>query len=210
MRRAALHTFTYTVHNKPILLLGLLGELVPVVYEETLIKQELIRKVRVGPFTHQVDDGLENRKAAYECMYTLLETCIEHVDVGKFIEHLVGGLRDESPDIKTVCHIMLEHLADSSVSGALVLALDQLVEPLKNTLTNKPKENAVKQEKERYEELVRSALRAIAAVSKLQGVETSARFTDFLTHVCSAGELGEKYRRTLAASSSGGDPMDAS
>jgi cullin-associated NEDD8-dissociated protein 1 len=126
------------------------------------------------------------------------------------IEHLIGGLRDESPDIKTVCHIMVEHLAEATVSASLVLALDQLVEPLKNTLTNKPKENAVKQEKERYEELVRSALRAIAAVNRLQGVETSSRFSEFVKNVCLAGDIGEKYRRAISSTATLSDPMDTS
>ena len=85
----------------------------PMVYQETKENAQLLRKVKVGPFTHIVDDGLENRKAAFECMYTLMETCLNHLNVSTFISHLVGGLDDNSADIKSMCHIMIEHLAKS-------------------------------------------------------------------------------------------------
>lgn len=53
----------------------------PILYHESKIKPELIREVDLGPFKHKVDDGLEIRKAAYECMYTLLDTCIDRIGI---------------------------------------------------------------------------------------------------------------------------------
>ena len=55
----------------------LLGELLPKVYRECIIRPELIHKVCLGPFTHTVDDGLVVRKAAFECCDTL---CAKMVD----------------------------------------------------------------------------------------------------------------------------------
>ena len=48
----------------------------------------------MGPFKHTVDDGLDLRKAAFECMYTLMETCLEQLDIFLFLSHIEDGLKD--------------------------------------------------------------------------------------------------------------------
>lgn len=73
-------------------------------------QKELIREVEMGPFKHTVDDGLDIRKAAFECMYTLLETCLDRVDIYVFLEHVEGGLKDHY-DIKMLTYLMLTRLA---------------------------------------------------------------------------------------------------
>ena len=62
-------------------------------------QKELIREVEMGPFKHTVDDGLDLRKAAFECMYTLLETCLDRLDSFEFLNHVEDGLKDHY-DIK--------------------------------------------------------------------------------------------------------------
>jgi hypothetical protein len=56
-------------------------------------------KVEMGPFKHEVDDGLDLRKAAFECMYTLLDTCVDRLDIFEFLTHVQDGLKDHY-DIK--------------------------------------------------------------------------------------------------------------
>lgn len=48
--------------RKPHLIRSVLNELIPLLYEETVVKEELIHTVEMGPFKHKVDDGLEIRK----------------------------------------------------------------------------------------------------------------------------------------------------
>lgn len=48
----------------------------------------------MGPFKHTVDDGLDLRKAAFECMYTLLESCLGSLDILDFLDHVEEGLKD--------------------------------------------------------------------------------------------------------------------
>lgn len=48
--------------------------LLPSLYEETRLKQDLIRTVQMGPWQHKVDDGLNARKTAYETLYTLVSS----------------------------------------------------------------------------------------------------------------------------------------
>lgn len=45
---------------------GILSDLIPLLYEETIVKDELIHTVEMGPFKHKVDDGLEIRKVSIE------------------------------------------------------------------------------------------------------------------------------------------------
>lgn len=64
IRRLAMTTLNSATHNKPGLILPRLGDMIPFVLSESVIKPELIREVMMGPFKHTVDDGLEVRKVS--------------------------------------------------------------------------------------------------------------------------------------------------
>ncbi|TMS02578.1 Cullin-associated NEDD8-dissociated protein 1 [Larimichthys crocea] len=99
VRRVALVTFNSAAHNKPSLIRELLDSVLPQLYNETKVRKELIREVEMGPFKHTVDDGLDLRKAAFECMYTLLDSCLDRIDIFTFLNHVEDGLKDHY-DIK--------------------------------------------------------------------------------------------------------------
>ncbi|RZF37572.1 hypothetical protein LSTR_LSTR013993 [Laodelphax striatellus] len=126
------------------------------------LQKELIREVEMGPFKHTVDDGLDIRKAAFECMYTLLDACLDKLDIFEFLNHLESGLKDHY-DIKMLTYLMVARLAQLTPT-AVLQRLERLVEPLKYTCTLKVKANSVKQEYEKQDELKRSAMRAVAAL----------------------------------------------
>ena len=217
-RRAALLTLNYAAHNKPTLIRPVLVEYLEPLYEETKVKEELIKIVNLGPFKHKVDEGLENRKVAFECMYTLLDTCIDKVDISTFTKHLVAGL-DDVYDIKLLCFLMLSRLAQhagpalvtgesarANVAFLLILkkqkkktslALDSLVEPLKKTLTTKVRDTAVKQQVDRNDELIRSALVAIAAISRIEDVDSSLKFDEFIKQNVKTGPHAEAFEAIL-------------
>jgi hypothetical protein len=134
----------------------------------------------MGPFKHTVDDGLDLRKAAFECMYTLLDSCLDRIDIFEFINHVELGLKDHY-DIKMLTYLMVSRLSQICPGAVLqsnnichklnrscvkyfFSGLDRLVEPLKATCTMKVKANSVKQEYEKQDELKRSALRAVVAL----------------------------------------------
>ncbi|XP_010252337.1 PREDICTED: cullin-associated NEDD8-dissociated protein 1 isoform X2 [Nelumbo nucifera] len=167
VRRAAVLALSTAAHNKPNLIKGLLPELLPLLYDQTVVKQELIRTVDLGPFKHVVDDGLELRKAAFECVDTLLDSCLDQVNPSSFIvPYLKSGL-DDHYDVKMPCHLILSKLADKCPSAVLAV-LDSLVDPLLKTINHKPKQDAVKQEVDRNEDMIRSALRAIASLNRIR------------------------------------------
>ena len=208
VRRNTLLTLNYAAHNKPLLIREVLPNYLPDIYNESKVKPELIRQVDLGPFKHTVDDGLEIRKAAFECMYTLLDTCLDRVNISAFVTNLVDGLKDHY-DIKTLAHLMLIRL--SVLAGpALLEGLDQLVEPLRSTVGTKAKEGAVKQEVERNDELIRSALRAIVAVTRIPNVESNHKFDEFLRQSVKTGELAEKFAAIAKEGEHNEDSMDLS
>merc|ERR1712172_161024 len=139
-----------------------------------------------GPFKHEVDDGLDLRKAAFECMYTLLEKCIDRLDIFEFLSHVQDGLKDHY-DIKMVTRVA------QLCPGAVLTKLDKLVEPLKLTVTAKVKANAVKQEYEKQDELKRSAMRAVAALMHVPGADKHPQLNEFLTQIKNTPDLANLF-----------------
>ncbi|XP_076241307.1 cullin-associated and neddylation-dissociated 1 isoform X1 [Calliopsis andreniformis] len=187
VRRVALVAFNSAAHNKPMLIRDLLDSVLPHLYTETKIKKELIREVEMGPFKHTVDDGLDLRKAAFECMYTLLDSCLDRLDVFNFLNHVENGLRDHY-DIKMLTYLMTARLAQLCPT-AVLQRLERLVEPLKSTCTMKVKANSVKQEYEKQDELKRSALRAVAALLTIPDADKNPSLCEFVTQIKATPEL---------------------
>ncbi|CAO0798288.1 unnamed protein product [Mucor circinelloides] len=194
VRRLALLTINSAVHRKPYLIRNVLDQLIPLLYAETIVKEELIHTVEMGPFKHKVDDGLEIRKAAYECMYTLLSTCLDKIDVYGFLDHIRAGL-DDQHDIKMLAYLMLIRLSKVAPT-AVSQRLDDLIEPFKATLDFKMRSNAVKQEVEKNQELIRAVLRCIVALSPLSDPIVSPRFEQFVVAIKN-GPFAEEIKLTI-------------
>lgn len=181
VRRVALTTFNSAAHNKPGLIRDLLVDILPHLYNETKVKKELIREVEMGPFKHTVDDGLDIRKAAFECMYTLLDSCLDRLDIFEFLSHVENGLKDHY-DIKMLTYLMLVRLSVLS-PNAVFQHLERIVDPLRSTIQSKVKANSVKQEYEKQDELKRSALRAVYALLQISDAESHPILADFVTQI---------------------------
>ncbi|KAM9409522.1 cullin-associated NEDD8-dissociated protein 2 [Pholidichthys leucotaenia] len=208
VRRAALVMFNSAAHNKPSLIRGLLGTVLPHLYQETRVRKDLIREVEMGPFKHTVDDGLDVRKAAFECMYTLLDGCMEGLDILQYLDHVEEGLRDHY-DIRMLTFLMLARLV-SLCPAAVLQRLDRLVEPLKATCTTKVKAGSVKQEFEKQEELRRSAMRAVAALLSVPEVERSPVMVDFANQIRSNADMASIYQSIQGGEGGAAESMDMS
>lgn len=157
IRRHAMSTLNSAAHNKPELIHGQLGQLMPYVMKESVIKPELIREVMMGPFKHMVDDGLEVRKAAYETLYALMETAFSRISIIDLYDRIIAGLRDDN-DIRALCNLMVSKLVFIDPDET-ARRLDAIAEAFRATLSTKLKESAVKQEIEKQEEANKSVLR---------------------------------------------------
>uniref|UniRef100_A0A671U9V8 TATA-binding protein interacting (TIP20) domain-containing protein n=1 Tax=Sparus aurata TaxID=8175 RepID=A0A671U9V8_SPAAU len=207
VRRVALVMFNSAAHNKPSLIRGLLATVLPHLYKETQIRKDLIREVEMGPFKHTVDDGLDVRKAAFECMYTLLDSCLEGLDVLQFLDHVEEGLKDHY-DIRMLTFLMLARLA-SLCPAAVLQRLDRLIEPLKATCTTKVKAGSVKQEFEKQEELRRSAMRAVAALLAVPEVERSPSMADFANQIRTNADMASIYQSIQGVEGEGLGPAES-
>lgn len=207
VRRVALVMFNSAAHNKPSLIRGLLATVLPHLYKETQIRKDLIREVEMGPFKHTVDDGLDVRKAAFECMYTLLDSCLEGLDILQFLDHVEEGLKDHY-DIRMLTFLMLARLV-TLCPDAVLQRLDRLVEPLKATCTAKVKAGSVKQEFEKQEELRRSAMRAVAALLAVPEVERSPSMADFANQIRTNADMASIYQSVQGGESGCLAPTDS-
>ncbi|KAF8651021.1 hypothetical protein AX16_004955 [Volvariella volvacea WC 439] len=204
VRRLALSTLNSAARTKPHLIRDNLGTLMKSLYNETVINPALVRTVQMGPWTHKVDDGLEARKTAFETLYTLLDTCVTKLDIHEFISHLIPGLADDSDEIKVICHMMLFRLSQVA-PAALVQRLDDATPQLEKTMKGATvTKDTVKQDLERAAELQRSALRAVAALSKAVGVGGAAsvapRFDAFVEDLKKNPDWGTEFRELVNGS----------
>ncbi|KAL5015536.1 hypothetical protein ScPMuIL_009806 [Solemya velum] len=211
VRQVALVTFNSAAHKKPSLIRDLLDTVLPHLYNETKVRRELIREVEMGPFKHTLDDGLDIRKAAFECMYTMLESCLDRLDIFEFLNHVEDGLKDHY-DIKMLTYLMLVRLAHLC-PNAVLQRLDRLVEPLRATCTTKVKAHSVKQEFEKQDELKRSAMRAVASLLAIPDADKSPQMNEFLAQIKSSSELEamfESIQKDALATLSDAVVMDTS
>jgi len=99
-------------------------------------------------------------------MYTLLNNRPNYLDLFVFIKRVLAGLRDPNNEIRNLSHLIIQKLciiAPNIVSQNL----EDMVDPLKETLDKKTKKSDVKQEKDKHMELIRSTLRTIIKLSSL-------------------------------------------
>ncbi|CEG47211.1 TATA-binding protein-interacting protein [Plasmopara halstedii] len=172
VRRAALLTLNTAIHHHPHYLVPYVRDRIfPVLLKTTEIKLE--RVVDLGPFKHKVDDGLPLRKAAYSCVETLIQVLPQQLDISLFIDQLKRGLGDLD-DIQMLSHQILIKICNVQ-PGSIVGALDSLVEPLEKTINKKVKEDQVGPEIERAKDLIRSALRALDAMSVVNDANSHPR-----------------------------------
>ncbi|PPQ63540.1 hypothetical protein CVT24_004770 [Panaeolus cyanescens] len=196
VRRLALSSLNSAARSKPYLLRDHLATLLPSLYQETIPNPELVRTVQMGPWTHRVDDGLETRKTAYETMYTLLDTCLSKLNLHEFLGRVIPGLSDDSDEIKVISHMMLFRLsqvAPAAVSQRLDEATPQLEKTMKGATVTK---DTVKQDLERAAELQRSALRAVAALSKINS-GSSPKFDLLVEDIKRSSTWGNEFKELL-------------
>ncbi|CAF1035513.1 unnamed protein product [Didymodactylos carnosus] len=192
IKRVALVLFNSAAHNKPVLIRDLLKDiLLEKLYQETKVRPELIREVEMGPFKHTVDDGLDLRKAAYECMYTLLDTCLDKLDIFEYLNYVENGLNDHY-DVRMLTFLMVIRIS-VLMPNIVLQRLERLIAPLKKIIDTKIKANSVKQEFEKHDELKRAAIKSFLALQQIKDADKSTAVADFLNFIKASSEHNQMY-----------------
>ena len=201
-----------------------IARVAPALFAQTPVDASLVRVVDLGPFKHTVDDGLETRKAAFECLATLLDAFRESAEIQTEIARGEEDFLARAPsgfargvaaaaalgaadhyDVKIVAHGLVCALAKGSPLGteALREVLPDLCVAFRGTLTAKLKSDAVKQEMDRADDLARSCLRAVAAThARLfndDRAETDPAFRAFLAEAVMTEKHGKMFEHAVVA-----------
>jgi cullin-associated NEDD8-dissociated protein 1 len=177
VKYASLLMLYTAVHHSPLLVASNIKDsIMPDLYNVFDLK--LTRTVDLGPFKHKVDDALPMRKSAMSIFALCLEKLPGCLDVASFMPILDKSLTDVE-DIQLQAHHIIALVADK-YPNVVVGAIDQFIISFENTFTEKNYKNKVSSktgtELERGKEWIKSCLRAVFAVSKIEGSMTHRRF----------------------------------
>ena len=200
-----------------------IGAVAPAIFAQTPVDKTLVRVVDLGPFKHTVDDGLETRKAAFECLATLLDAFrtssaaskVCHDDVptttGDFLDGAPPGFANgvataaslgagDHYDVKIVAHALIGALVKSRLGlEAARGVLPETCAAFKATLTARLKSDAVKQEADRAADLARSCLRAVAALRAKLDPAFDPAFAAFVAETVMTEKHAKAFEDACAA-----------
>eukprot|EP01062_Namystynia_karyoxenos_P059015 TRINITY_DN50440_c0_g1_i1.p1 TRINITY_DN50440_c0_g1~~TRINITY_DN50440_c0_g1_i1.p1 ORF type:complete len:1332 (+),score=571.92 TRINITY_DN50440_c0_g1_i1:97-3996(+) len=194
-RRAAVQLFTAAVHSKPDLVRRQLRQHMDALFSQTRVDDELVRSVNLGPFVHKVDDGLELRKSAFECMDILLDgtfagdSLLDFLnDYDSFAKQLVVGMdAKQGQDIQMLCYFMLGKLCRVQRAHVACLGIldqacaDNLLPKAVKTFTEQVKKaNVVQQEKDKMQDVMVTMFKMIECIRRVPGAEDNMSFRKFI------------------------------
>jgi cullin-associated NEDD8-dissociated protein 1 len=191
VRNAALLMVYSAVHHMPQSIGGLMKDLImPSLYEVAELKME--RKVDLGPFTHKVDDALPLRKASLSIFATCLEKLPASLDINAFMPVLAKALGDVE-DVQLQAHQIVISMCLRQPTY-VVTAVESFADPLEKTMHKKPGQKTGT-ELERLNEWIKSAVRTMLALGKVEGTMNCRKFAEFYERT----RANTKFRAVLEA-----------
>ena len=190
VKRPAILLLNVLLYNQLGAVRPLLSETLPMLYEATEFKKESLREIELGPFTQIVDDSLQVRRAAYECLLTTVNRSFDAIRPGAdaFMDLVISGASDhydiskishlslaDHYSLKMTCYGILAKLGEVYPEGCVAKA-SLILPPLYKLLIYNLKSDAVKQEKERLEEVQSACMKCIKKISKVAGMKETEMF----------------------------------
>lgn len=133
----------------------------PMLYYETERRAARIRSVQLGPFKHEIDDGLPLRKAAFSALDSIFTYMSDRAD-SAFLPALCRGLQDASDDVVLLTHhTMLKLIANKFWQIRVTSAIDAVTEGLQRPFVAL---QTGKKSKLPGNDVLRSSLRVVDAI----------------------------------------------
>lgn len=136
------------------------------------------RQVDLGPFKQTIDDALPIRKASLSIFASCIEKCAHVLDIKSFLPILAKAL-DDVEDVQLQAHQIVITMC-TRYPRDIVEAAASFVKPLENTM-NKKTSNKTGTELERALEWVKSALRVMLAISRVNESMNCPEFAELVT-----------------------------
>ncbi|KAJ3434668.1 tip120 [Anaeramoeba flamelloides] len=193
VRLSALKTLNFASQAKPHIVQEELVYILPRLYKETQVKQELIKIVKFGQLVHVVDSGVENRKSAFDTMNILLSNSYNLLEPTDFVVTISNGFTDGNTEVLLAAHSLMKRMIRKN-SEVVRAILDSLIEPLKKTITHELKKDADKQDLDENEQKIFSALRVVFNLSMIPDTDKSIKFTELINNTIQKNtNLASKY-----------------
>ncbi|GJQ11750.1 hypothetical protein GpartN1_g3541.t1 [Galdieria partita] len=183
----------------PILLKEHVPNILNALFLHTEPRPDLIRTVDLGPFKHSVDEGIQLRRTAFEALLALLPYYLDSFQSISISEGLVKaitkGLNDH-PDVRGIVEKMLIYLLTNHDAFRILKdesKISSLVTTLSETVSSKPKDNAVAQEIEKHKEQLRGTMRVIYEMERMEECKQFPQVVEFLQRIHDNEQLQSFY-----------------
>ncbi|KAJ1789582.1 hypothetical protein LPJ59_005317, partial [Coemansia sp. RSA 2399] len=153
IRKLGLLALYTVIQNKTGLFDELSRTIQPTLFAQTMIDESLVRIIPMGPFKKRVDDGLEARKCAYQCVHMLVRNMPDVADTEAVVDSVIRGVADEQ-EVRTVVQQIVNESA-TRFPTAYMARLDDLVDAISAMQEKKIGKNAIKQEIEKHQNMLR-------------------------------------------------------
>ncbi|KAJ2516975.1 hypothetical protein H4217_004245 [Coemansia sp. RSA 1939] len=208
IRKLSLLALCTVIQNKSRLFDELARTIQPALFAQTVVDESLVKTITMGPFKKRVDDGLETRKCAYQCVHMLVRNMPQLADADAVVDCVVRGVADEQEVRVVMQQIMNESVG--SFPTAYKARLDDLVDTISAAQGKKQGKNAVKQEIDRHNDMLRLTVAIVHTLvqffPKQASDETTklgemvGRLSNMTNSMPNASELAAFYREIRAPS----------
>jgi len=197
VRHGIMLTLNYLLHqnSSELIPVEVLREVAPSVLVEADVEshKELIKEVKYGPHKVKRDKGVESRKAAYECLSSLLDSYPDILSIETVTAKLGAGLRDEYDIILLVIQICCKLASSPLTNTAMLPYVDKNLLSAFNDTVFPPSRNGAKkpEEEEHQADAKKKIMRVFVLLKNNSAISAEApQFSEFLTRkILSAAQL---------------------